>query len=59
MKKEQPAEVPVVRRSTRVSRGDSGDAVSVSQELDDALADTSDLTSSFARKRVVYRQTSL
>ena len=54
MKKEQLAEVPDSRRSTRVLRGDSGDAVSVSQEMDDALADASDLTSSFARKRVVF-----
>ena len=54
VKKEQLAEVPVVRSSIRVTRGDSGDAVSVSQEMDDALADASDLTSSFARKRVVF-----
>ena len=54
MKKEQAAEVHVVRRFTRVSRGNSGDAVCVSQEMDDATADASDLISSFARKRVVF-----
>ena len=43
-----------MRRSTRVSRGDSGDAVSVSQERDDAFAEVSDLISLVARKREAF-----
>lgn len=50
VKRKDIAEVPVMRRSTRASHADSGDAVSVSQELDDALLDAPDLSMSFARK---------